>query len=164
MTIIQRDDYRFCADIPATQAYYAAHGLCDCPCCRNFYAQVRTQFPKLDAFLRAFGADVARPDRISSSEEGANIEYFEVDYTICGRVEAMGQYEFDLPDAPPVSIAVHDGFVSPNEQAGDYFTFSVFGIQLPWALGEPIPTAQPRRRGNVLKQKLGRCFKASGKE
>lgn len=45
------------------------------------------------------------------------VEYIAGDYTVCGRIEAMG-YEIDLPDRPPVSV-VYDGFLSPNEQPGD---------------------------------------------
>ena len=146
MTIIERDGYRFRVDLPATRAYYESHSLCDCSCCRNLYAGIQKRFPKLDAFLRDFGVDTARPDEASSSEEGASIEYFEVDYTVCGRVEAMGEYEFDLAEAIPVSVAVHDGFVAPNEQTGDYFTLSVYGIRLPWLLDEPVPQPQPVRR------------------
>lgn len=152
MTIIERDGYRFRVDLPATRAYYESHSLCDCSCCRNLYAGIQKHFPKLDAFLRDFGVDVARPDEASSSEEGASIEYFEVDYTVCGRVEAMGEYEFDLAEAIPVSVAVHDGFLAPNEQTGDYFTLSVYGIRLPWLLDEPVPQPQSVRRFAGVRQ------------
>ena len=156
MTSIERDGYRFCVDLPATQAYYERHSLCDCSCCRNLYAGIQKHFPKLDAFLRDFGVDIARPDEASSSEEGASIEYFEVDYTVCGHVEAMGEYEFDLADSIPVHIAVRNGFVAPNEQTGEYFTLSVYGIRLPWVLDEPVPQPQSVRRFARTKQILNR--------
>ena len=156
MTIIERNGYRFRVDLPATRAYYESHSLCDCSCCRNLYAGIQKRFPKLDAFLRDFGVDVARPDEASSSEEGASIEYFELDYTVCGQVEAMGECEFDLAEAIPVSVAVHDGFLAPNEQTGDYFTLSVYGIRLPWLLDEPVPQPQPVRRFAGVRQILNR--------
>ena len=89
--------------------------------------------------------DVARPDEGSSSEEGVRIEYFEVDYTVCGHVVAMGECEFDLVDSVPLHIAVRNGFVAPNEQTGEYFTLSVYGIHLPWVLDEPVPQPQSKR-------------------
>ena len=156
MTIIERNGYRFRVDLPATRAYYESHSLCDCSCCRNLYAGIQKRFPKLDAFLRDFGVDVARPDEASSSEESASIEYFEVDYTVCGRVEAMGENEFDLAEAIPVSVAVRDGFVAPNEQTGEYFTLSVYGIRLPWLLDELVPQPQSARRCAGVRQILNR--------
>ena len=156
MTIIERNGYRFRVDLPATRAYYESHSLCDCSCCRNLYAGIKKRFPKLDAFLRDFGVDVARPDEASSSEESASIEYFEVDYTVCGRVEAMGENEFDLAEAIPVSVAVRDGFVAPNEQTGEYFTLSVYGIRLPWLLDELVPQPQSARRFAGVRQILNR--------
>ena len=156
MTIIERDGYRFRVDLPATRAYYESHSLCDCSCCRNLYAGIQKRFPKLDAFLRDFGVDVARPDEASSSEEGASIEYFELDYTVCGRVEAMGECEFDLVDSVPLHIAVRNGFVAPNEQTDEYFTLSVYGIHLPWVLDEPVPQPQSVRRFTGVRQILNR--------
>lgn len=148
MTAIQRDGYRFSVDIQRARAYSKAHALCDCPCCRNYYAQVRDRLPKLAGFLDEFGVDIARPDEAMSVEMDDFIDYIEVDYTVCGSVEAMGQCDIGLHDALPLNIVICDGFVSPNEQTGDYFTISITGIQLPWVLDEPFPKPyMVKRRG-----------------
>ena len=68
MTTIQKNGYVFLVDREKTQQYYRTHTLCDCVYCRNYYAQVRQQFPRLDAFLSEFGVDIARPDEIMSVE------------------------------------------------------------------------------------------------
>lgn len=90
MTTIQKNGYVFLVDREKTQQYYRTHTLCDCVYCRNYYAQVRQQFPRLDAFLSEFGVDIARPDEIMSVELEGRVAYLNVDYTVCGRVQTMG--------------------------------------------------------------------------
>lgn len=67
------------------------------------------------------------------------IDYINVDYTVCGNIKSMGDYEIDLYDDIFLSIVITNGFVSPNEQTGEYFTISVMQIKLPWVLDEPFP-------------------------
>ena len=91
MTTIQKNGYVFLVDQEKTQQYYRTHTLCDCVYCRNYYAQVKQQFPRLDAFLSEFGVDIARPDEIMSVELEGRVAYLNVDYTVCGRVQTMVQ-------------------------------------------------------------------------
>jgi len=145
MTTVEKDGYIFSVDIERTQAYYRTHSLCDCACCRNFYALAKISFPELDTFLSQFGVDIARPDEIGCVEEENQIDYTFVAYTVCGKLESMGEYEIDVYDGPvPASIVVIDGFSSPNEQAGGYFTLSVMNLRLPFSLDEPFPESVPR--------------------
>ena len=130
MTTIQKNGYVFLVDREKTQQYYRTHTLCDCGYCRNYYAQVRQQFPRLDAFLSEFGVDIARPDEIMSVELEGRVAYLNVDYTVCGRVQTMGEGELELYDGRLLHIAVTEGFASPNEQTGDYFTISVTELEL----------------------------------
>ena len=67
------------------------------------------------------------------------IDYFHVDYTVCGTIESMGEDEIEIRDELPLKILFTNGFVSPNHQTGDYFTISVQQIRLPWILNEPLP-------------------------
>ena len=69
MITIHRADDVFSVDTEQTQRYDAAHSLCDCGYCRNYYAQIKGKLPKLDAFLnekssvrlhRAFNHQIAR--------------------------------------------------------------------------------------------------------
>ncbi len=144
MTTIEKDGYIFSVDTERTQEYYRTHALCDCACCRNFYAQAKGRFPALDAFLSQFGVDIARPDESGSVEEKDRIDYTFVDYTVCGKIESMGEYEIDIYDGPvPASIVVTDGFSSPNEQTGEYFTFTVMQLSLPFVLDEPLSESVP---------------------
>ena len=64
---------------------------------------------------------------------------------MCGKVVEDSKYEIDIYDNLFLSIVVHDDTAPPNEQTGQYFTFSVFQIRLPWVLDEPLnPTVKER--------------------
>lgn len=152
MTTIQKNGYVFLADREKTQQYYRTHTLCDCVYCRNYYAQVRQQFPRLDAFLSEFGVDIARPDEIMSVELEGRVAYLNVDYTVCGRVQTMGEGELELYDGRLLHIAVTEGFASPNEQTGDYFTISVTELELTKQKWETLP-----KEVSPLDFVIGRC-------
>ena len=158
VTTIRVDEYAFCVDVEKTREYYKNHALCDCANCRNFYAQVRGKLPKLDEFLTQFGVDISHPDEIWSVETDDGIDYISADYTVCGRVEEMGKYEIDLHDEQFLSVIVTNGFTSPNEQTGEYFTLSVNNISLPWGLDEPIPEPIKATAPSKLKRFFGKIF------
>ena len=139
MTTIQKDEYVFSVDIKKTQKYYKTHSICDCVCCRNYYAQIKNKLPKLNDFLSEFGVDISKPDDIMSVEMDNYIDYINVDYTVCGSIKSMGEYEINIYDDLFLSIVITDGFSSRNEQTGEYFTISVMQIKLPWVLDTPFP-------------------------
>lgn len=139
MINIQKDEYVFSVDIEKTREYYKRHSVCDCVYCRNYCVQIKNKLPKLNSFLSEFGVDISKPDEISSVEADNAIDYIYVDYTVCGNIQSMGEYEIDLYDDLFLSIVITDGFDSPNEQTGEYFTISVMQIKLPWVLDEPFP-------------------------
>lgn len=158
MTTIKIDEYTFSVDVEKTRKYYKAHSLCDCENCRNFYAQVRGKLPKLDEFFTQFGVDISRPDETWGVEADNGVNYITTDYTVCGRVEKMGKYEIDLYDEQFLSVVVTDGFTSPNEQTGEYFTLSVDNISLPWVLAEPFPEPIKATAASKFKHFLGKIF------
>ena len=81
-----------------------------------------------------------KPDECMSVELDDTIQYIGVDYTVCGKVVSMGQYEIDIQDGLFFNLVITDGFFSPNEQTGDYFTISVSNVfELPWVLDKPFP-------------------------
>ncbi len=137
MIMIKKMGYVFSVNIEQTEKYYETHSLCDCESCRNYYAQIKDKFPKLDAFLREFGVDISRPDEIFSVEMKDYIDYINVDYTVCGSIKSMGQHEIDIHDNLSLSVIITEGFACPNEQTGEYFTISVTNIKLPRVLGKP---------------------------
>lgn len=158
MTTIKIDEYAFSVNIEKTTEYYKTHALCDCTNCRNFYAQAREKLPKLSEFLAQFGVDISRPDETWSVEADNGVNYITTDYTVCGRVEKMGKYEIDLHDEQFLSVVVTDGFTSPNEQTGEYFTLSVDNISLPWVLNEPFPKPTKATAASKLKRFFGKIF------
>lgn len=158
MLTIKKSDYVFSVDIAQTEKYYDTHSLCDCVFCRNYYAQIKDKLPRLGAFLSEFGADISKPDEISCVEMEDYIDYLCVDYTVCGSVSAMGQKPMDICDHLPVSVTVTDGFASPNEQTGEYFTISVSKIALPWVLDEPFPRPAAEKFSLSAKSLFCRLF------
>lgn len=164
MTTVRQGDCVFSVDVETTEKYCAAQALCDCPYCRNYYAQIASALPRLSAFLHVFGADALRPDEVSSIEVGDHIAYLSVDYTICGKIDAMPQNETDICGDPPIHFAFTDGFVSPNTQTEAYFTISVTDLLLPWGLDEPFPTAARERASAKIKRlfrKIGKTRKST---
>ncbi len=140
MIIIQKDEYVFEVDIEKTKDYYRTRLLCECDCCENYYEQIKGKFPKLESFMMDFGVDISKPDEIMSVELENTIEYLSVDYTVCGKVATMGEYEIGIQDKQFLSLVITDGFASPNEQTGEYFTISINNsIELPWVLNKPFP-------------------------
>lgn len=159
MKTIQKDEYIFSVDVEKTNEYYQTHALCDCVCCRNYYPQIKKALPKLAEFLNEFGVDIERPDEICSVESNNTIDYINVDYTVCGNVQTMGQYEIDIQDHLFLSLVITDGFASPNEQVGEYFTISVMNIELPWVLDEPFPKPITEKVIKKSKNFLSKLFK-----
>lgn len=141
MTTIKINEYIFSVDTKKTREYYKSHFLCECVRCRNYYAQIKDRLPKLAEFLNEFGIDISRPDEIFSFEKDDSIYYINIDYSVCGHIETMGSSDIIVKDNLLLNIDITNGFVSPNEQTGEYFTISVTSIELPWVLDEPFPTA-----------------------
>lgn len=136
MTTIRKADYVFSVDIEKTKGYYSTHQLCECVDCRNYYAQIREQCPDLTAFLSEFGVDASKPDEAWSVESEGSVNYISVDYTVCGKVDVMGGNGIDIDGNRHLHVHITDGFASPNEQTGDYFTVSAENITLGWVIEE----------------------------
>lgn len=88
------------------------------------------------------------------------IDYINVDYTVCGNIKSIGNYKIDLYDDIFLSIVITNGFTSPNEQTGEYFTISVMQIELPWVLDAPFPkpitgkiVSKPKKFWKLFKKK-----------
>ncbi len=159
MVTIKKGEYAFSVDIERTKAYYKALTVCDCADCRNYYAQVKDKFPKLNCFLAEFGVDALKPDEAVSVETNSCVNYLSVVYTVCGSIETMGKGEIVIYDNVPLNISVADGFVIPNMQSEHYFTLSVEEIQLPWVLDEPFPesaTQTPLKIKSIVKRIFGK--------
>ncbi|MBQ7828258.1 MAG: hypothetical protein IJ386_08345, partial [Clostridia bacterium] len=108
MNRIQKYEYVFEVDIEKTIEYYKTHSLCECDCCKNFYAQIGGKFPKLEYFLSDFGVDIAKPDECMSVDLENTIQYIGVDYTVCGKVSTMREYEIDIQDNQFFNLVITD--------------------------------------------------------
>ena len=159
MVLIEKNNYKFSVDIVKTKEYYNTHSLCDCVCCRNYYKQIEKELPKLKEFLDEFGVDISKPDEIMSVENDGYIDYINVDYTVCGNVINMSEYEIDIYDNLFLNVIVTEGFASPNEQTGEYFTLSVTNIRLPWVLDLPFPTTIKSKLKNEPKNTFMKVLK-----
>ncbi len=145
MKIIEIDEWKFSVDVEKTKAYYKTNSLCECSNCCNFYAQIEEKLPKLKEFLSEFGVDISRPDESSSVELENSIDYLSVDYTVCGEIIEESKKEIYISDNVCVGMFVYNDSISPNEQTGEHFTFSVSKLELPWVLDEPLnPTIKER--------------------
>ena len=143
-------------DFEATVQYYRKHTLCDCPECRNFYAQAQEKFPGLTTFLAELGVDIQRPDEIGSIAMGDEVDYHFIAYTVNGRIIEHDGYEIDIRDGEAFLSVVIDNSYFPNDQKiEEYFTVTVCGVCLPWVLDEPFPEdavgeAKPRLMAGIL--------------
>lgn len=132
--IVHLEDYILDVELAAASAYCAAHSLCACDLCRNFYRQARAALPKLAALLDSLGVMIERPDEIGACEEGGAIDYYFVAYTVPGKILQSSAYEIDLRDGEQALNIVINNDSVPNEQSAmDYFTITVFGVHLPHA-------------------------------
>lgn len=148
--IIQKQGYRLDVDVEKNVEYSEKLTLCDCPPCRNFYAQADHALPVLKEFLAELGVDVSRPDESGWYEEGEEIVYSFVAYTAVGKILDFDEHEIDLRDGDRfLSIVINENSV-PNEQTEEYFVINVYGITLPWVLDEPLP--EPETKPSLKKR------------
>ena len=110
MTTIKKDDYIFSVNVEQTKKYYETHSLCNCGNCRNFYTQAKDKFPKIGELLSEFGVDISKPDEIESVDMEEAVMYINIDFTVCGNVEAMGQREIEVYDHMPLHLVVTEGY------------------------------------------------------
>lgn len=141
MKKIQKDGYVFLTDIGENREYYRQNSLCDCPECRNFYAQISRKYPKLEAFLFEFGVDIARPDELIWMEQKKKMEYIAM-YTVRGEANSL------LPEVIHIGtqqIVVNQTVDFPNERDLPCFGLTVSSFSLPWVLSDPFPGSEQKK-------------------
>jgi len=138
--IVRKNNFLLDIDIESARAYSQSHSLCNCPECRNFYAQARKNLSKLAAFLDEMGISIEYPDKIDACAEGSKVDYHFTAYTLPGKILEYGGYEIDLPDGDLyLNIVINKEYIPNEQKTQDYFTISVYNISLPWILDEPFP-------------------------
>ena len=159
--IITKEGKTLDIDFETTVQYYKEHSLCDCPECRNFYAQAREKFPELTAFLAELGVDIQRPDESGSFAMGDEVDYHFIAYTVNGRILEHDGFEIDIQDGERCLRVVIDNRYFPNDQkVEEYFTIAVYGVRLPWVLDEPFPEdAVVEEKPSLMAKILGKIFR-----
>lgn len=157
--IIRKDGYVLDVDVEGTLKYSKEHSLCDCNEDRNLYAQIRERFPKLTAFLAELGLLIDRPDETGSCAVNDYIDYHFISYTVIGNILESDKYEIEMFDGGLSLNIVIDNWYVPNEQKTDqYFTVTIYGIDLPWVLDEPFPESVMLGKRISLLERIKRMF------
>ena len=76
-------------DIEKTKQYYSSlkqEALCNCNYCKNYYSQIKTEFPEVSEYLASFGVDIEKPFETSPLEPDTNgiLEYCCCQYIVFG--------------------------------------------------------------------------------
>lgn len=134
-------------DIEKNKKYYIANSLCDCVGCRNFYIQANEKYPLLKDFLEKFSVDISKPDEIAWGDITEDeLNYLVVHYTVSGKILDTDKYEIDIADTTFLSLVIENGYVPNNRKTEDYFIISVYGILLPYILGESFAVKEEAKK------------------
>ena len=154
--IIRKHSYVLDVDVEGTSKYSQEHEICDCNEDRNLHAQIADKFPKLKEFLAELGLLIERPDETGSCAVEDYIDYHFVSYTVIGKILESDKYEIDMFDGGLfLNIVIDNWYVPnvPNEQKTDeYFTVTIYGIDLPWVLDEPFPESKRSSFREIIKK------------
>lgn len=157
--IIRKHGYVLDVDVDNTLKYSKEHTLCDCDEDRNLYAQIAEKFPKLKEFLAELGLLIERPDEIGSCSVEDYIDYHFVSYTAIGKMLEADKYEIDLLDGGLfINIVIDNGYVPNEQKADEYFTVTIYGIDLPWVLDEPFPESSVQTKKPSLFKRMKKLF------
>lgn len=120
-------------DSKKTRQYYdsiGAEDLCSCEYCKNYYLQIRKEYPLVADYLDVLGVDIEKPHEISplGVDEDGYIEYIICQYVVFGSEirtfsEKIGDVEF----------AIAKSYPSTNIQE-KHFVLEMDSIRLKWIL------------------------------
>jgi hypothetical protein len=115
------DVKRMNVDIEKTRKYYHSIGqesLCKCNYCKNYYMQIKADYPAIGSYLASFGVDVAKPFEISPLEPDGNgmLEYSACQYIVFGGCpntyhHRIGDVEFRVASSHPSTGIEEEHFV-----------------------------------------------------
>ena len=84
-------------DINKNRDYYAQlsqEDLCNCVYCKNYYKQVKYEYPKVDTYLKSLGIDIGKPFETSPLEpENEYLTYCSCQYIAFGDCEDDYHYK-----------------------------------------------------------------------
>ena len=128
MRKIKKDDYIFLVDIEKTRKYYSKNEICECSDCQYLRSNIKGKFMELEVFLEQFGIDISNFDEASCVESDGEREYIFIGYTVCGKIYRQGESEIKFKTCRDLTIGVDSEFSFPNNQEGEYFSLSLFGV------------------------------------
>ena len=137
MKEIKIDELVFLVDIEKTKRYYRSNHLCECENCQLLHREIKENYPELEKVLSLFGIDISKPDEAGSIDLEGEIQYSFVGFTVCGNILKKGDKEISIHDKDLLELAFEPGFQFPNEQKGDYFSITVYGVRLPCEIENP---------------------------
>ena len=157
--IIRKHGYVLDVDIEGTSKYSQEHEICDYDEDRNLYAQIADTVPKLTEFLAEFGLVIDRPDETGSCAIEDYIDYHFVSYTVIGSILDSDKYEIDMFDGGlSLNILINNWYVPNQQKTNEYFTVTIYGIDLPWVLDEPFPESSASRKRSSLLERINKLF------
>lgn len=108
-------------DIEKTKRYYSSlkqDDLCDCDYCKNYYFQVKTEYPEVATYLSAFGIDIEKPFETNPLEPDENgiLEYCCCQYIVFGNCTGIynhkiGNLRFRIASSYPNTGIKEEHFV-----------------------------------------------------
>jgi hypothetical protein len=108
-------------NIEKTQKYYHSmqpDSLCDCNYCKNYYTQIKADYPAIESYLASFGIDLAKPFELSPLEPDENgmLEYSACQYIVFGSCpdtysHRIGDVEFRVASSYPSTGIEEEHFV-----------------------------------------------------
>jgi hypothetical protein len=107
-------------NIEKTRKYYHSIGpesLCDCNYCKNYYSQIKADYPAVASYLLSLGVAIEKPFDVSPLEpENGMLEYCACWYIVFGSCpdtyrHKIGDVEFRVASAHPSTEIEEEHFV-----------------------------------------------------
>lgn len=118
-------------NVEETKKYYNSikqEELCDCNYCKNYYLQIKAQYPEVSVYLDSLGVDIEKPFETSPLEPDENniLEYCCVQYLVFG--SCPDNYNYKIGE---VKVGISKSYPTPNiEIKSEYFVLDFYPIKL----------------------------------
>ena len=116
-------------DVRKTRNYYEVldpESLCHCNYCKNYYSQIKAEYPAVASYLSSLGIDIEKPFELSPLEpdENKTLEYCSCQYIAFGRCAENFCRTIDQ-----VEICVASNYPNPGI-AEEHFVLELSPIRL----------------------------------
>ena len=116
-------------NIEKTKQYYDSleyQLLCECNYCKNYYSQVKAEYPKVASYLDSLGIDIEKPFEVSPLEPNENniLEYCTCQYIVFGSCPDTYSYQID-----DVEFRVAESYPNTGRKE-EHFVLEFYPIKL----------------------------------